>query len=153
MRDGTPQRIATYVFTALAFSLGCVPSPTVVDRTEWPLPMADLLAKYPKIANAITTYKHDAFIDSKFAWKIVGQADEIDRLIEELKLKEATTEHVKYKELQQSIPEAWALPNIKEAIVYVSDGYGETHQEGTDLLLLVRDPVMNETFVLYEWIF
>ena len=115
--------------------------------------MADLLEKHPQIANAITTYKHEASIDSKVTWKIVGQTDEISRLIEELNLKKTTSDHVKFKELQESIPESWALPNTKETIVYASDGYGEKHQEGVDLLLLVRDPSQNETFVLYEWIF
>jgi len=60
--------------------------------------MADLLAKYPKIRSAIMTYRHDAFVDTKFAWKIVGQADEIRRLIHETELKECTTDHVKFKD-------------------------------------------------------
>ena len=115
--------------------------------------MAELLSKYPKIVSAISTYKHDAFVDTKFAWKIVGQADEISRLIAESKLKQTTTAHVKFEELQQSIPDEWSLPNTKETTVYASDGYGDKHQEGTDLLLLVRDPSINETYVLYQWIF
>lgn len=115
--------------------------------------MADLLAKYSKIRSAIMTYRHDAFVDTKFAWKIVGQADDIRRLIHEAKLKECTTDHVKFKELQQCIPGGWSLPNTKGTMVYASDGYGDRHQEGTDLLLLVWDPEAEEAYVLYEWIF
>ncbi len=115
--------------------------------------MANLLENYPNIASAITTYKHDAFVNSKVAGKIDGQTDEIDRLIKELKLNKATTEHVKYTELQQLIPDTWAFPQGDQILVYVTDGYGEKHQEGTHLLLLVRDPSTNQTLVLYEWIF
>lgn len=115
--------------------------------------MADLLAKYPKIRSAIMTYRHDAFVDTKFAWRIVGQADEIKRLIQETELKECTTDHVKFKELQQSIPGGWSLPNTKGTMMYASDGYGDRHQEGTDLLLLVWDPEADESYVLYDWIF
>jgi hypothetical protein len=115
--------------------------------------MAEQLSKYPKIVSAISTYKHDAFVDTKFVWKIVGQADEISRLIDESKLKQTTTAHVKFKELQQSIPDEWSLPNTKETMVYATDGYGDQHQEGTDLLMVVRDPSVNETYVLYQWIF
>jgi len=153
MSDRTQQQLAALVSMALICFAGCTRSPTVVGRSEWPPAMVDLLEKHPQIANAITTYRHDAFVDSKVAWKIVGQADEIRRLIEELDLNQATFDHPKFKELRESVPESWALPNTKETIVYASDGYGEKHQEGVDLLLLVRDPSQNETFVLYEWIF
>jgi len=115
--------------------------------------MAELLSRYPKIVSSIATYKHNTFVDTKFAWKIVGQADEISRLIDESKLKQTTTAHVKFKELQQSIPDEWSLPNTKETMVYASDGYGDHRQEGTDLLLLVRDPSIKETYVLYQWNF
>ena len=146
-------RIAVAVLTLVSFFVGCGQSPQIVGQTEWPLPMNDLLARYPKIASSIATYKHDVFIDSKFTWKIVGQADEIERLIEDLNLQQTTTDHVKYKDLRRSIPDTWILPNTKGTKIYISEGYGDEHQEGTDLLLLVRDPTVNETIVLYEWIF
>ncbi len=37
--------------------------------------------------------------------------------------------------------------------MYASDNYGDRHQQGTDLLLLVWDPEADESYVLYEWIF
>ncbi len=153
MSNRTQQQLAKLLFMAIIVFAGCTPYPKVVGRGEWPLAMAALLEKHPQIANAITTYKHDAFADSKVAWKIVGQMDEVRRLVEELNLQETTSDHVKFKELQESVPESWALPNTKETIFYASDGYGEEHQEGVDLLLLVLDPSQNETFVLYEWVF
>lgn len=115
--------------------------------------MSELLARYPGISGSITTYKHDAFVDSKYAWKIVGQDAEIERLIVELRLQETTIGHARFKELQGSIPEAWDMPDAAGTKVYVSPPYGVDHQDGTDLLLLVRDPQSAETFALYEWIF
>ncbi len=141
------------LFAAMSFFVGCTRSATIVEQSEWPLPMAELLAKYPMIVSAITTYRHDAFVNAKFAWRIGGQADEIKRLIDESKLKLSTTAHMKFRELQQSIPGGWSLPSTKGTMVYASDGYGDRHQEGTDLLLLVWDPEADEAYVLYEWIF
>jgi hypothetical protein len=106
------------LFAAMSFFVGCTQSATIVDQTDWPLPMAELLAKYPEIVSTITTYKHDAFVNAKFAWRIVGQADEIKRLIDESKLKLCTTAHVKFKELKQSIPDGWSLPHTKDTLVY-----------------------------------
>lgn len=115
--------------------------------------MAELLAKYPKLRDELTTYRNDAFVNTKFAWKINGQADEIRRLIKDTELRRCTTAHIKFRELQQSIPDGWSLPNTKATMLYASDSYGDLHQEGTDLLMLVWDPDADEAYVLYEWIF
>ena len=115
--------------------------------------MEDLLANYPGLSDSIVTYKYDAFIDSKYAWRISGHTDEIDKLISDLNLQPATVAHAKFKELKQSIPSSWKLPKARDAQIYVSEGYGVKHQEGIDLLLLVRDTTGDETTVLYEWIF
>ncbi|GEM_PF-2488429 len=137
----------------VTIAIGCGRPPAVVNQTEWPLPMADLIAKYPNIVRSLTTYRCNDFVDSKFAWRIVGEDDEINRLIADLNLKQSTTAHTKFKELQQSIPKEWEFRESKATTIYVSDGYGDQHQEGTDLLLIARYPEVNETFVLYQWIF
>ena len=152
----SPKRIPFLVLAVVTLFVGCTGSsrtPRIVGETQWHPAMRDLLAHYPEISKSITTYRHDAFIDSKFTWKIVDQVDEVERLIDDLNLQQTTTDHVKFKELERSIPDTWDLPTAAEANVYVSEGYGVEHQEGTDLLLLVQDPNTNETIVLYEWIF
>ncbi|MEM7313540.1 MAG: hypothetical protein AAF497_10355 [Planctomycetota bacterium] len=149
-------RIAVAVLALVSSFAGCSQSrrlPQIVGPEEWPPAMRDLLEQYPQIANSITTYDHDAFIDSKFTWKISAQADVIERFIDDLNLTQTTTDHVKYKELQRSIPDGWILPSSKQTMVYVSEGYGDEYLEGANLLLLVRDPTAKETVVLYEWIF
>lgn len=151
-----PKRIFVAVLALLSCFAGCSQSrqiPQIVGPEEWPPAMRDLLARYPQIANSITTYSHDAFIDSKFTWKISAQADEIDRFIDDLNLQQTTTDHFAYKELQRSLPDGLILPSSKQTRVYASEGYGDEHLEGTNLLLLVRAPTAKETVVLYEWIF
>ena len=115
--------------------------------------MADLLSNYPEISESTATYQHDAFVDSKYAWKISGQIDEINKLIRDLKLESANTDHIKFKELQRSIPSTWILPESGNRQIFASRGYGTKHQEGVHLLLIVRDTSEHETIVLYEWIF
>jgi hypothetical protein len=56
-------------------------------------------------------------------------------------------------ELRNSLAPDWTLPEADNISLFATKGYGEEHQEGTDLLLLVRDPVSEQTYVLYEWIF
>ncbi len=149
----TSQQVSCMLLVTLSFFIGCTPSTKTIDRAEWPAPMAELISKYPTIESAITTIEHDAFVNAKWVWKIHGQENEIKRLIEESELEENTNTHVKFKELQQSIPDEWSLPNTKATTVYVSSNYGIKHQEGVHLLLVVRDPGFDMTYVLYEWIF
>jgi len=141
------------VLMILSFVAGCTESPHIVGQAEWSPPMSDLLARYPGISSSIAIHQHDAFVDSKYAWKINGQSDEIDKLIRDLNLQDATPDHSKFEELKHSIPDTWNLPKVIDSQVYVSEGYGTKHQEGVDLLLLVRDTTQDETIVLYEWIF
>lgn len=151
-----PKRVSFLVLVVVTLFVGCTESsrtPRIVGETEWPPAMRDLFARYTEISKSITTYKHDAFVDTKFTLKIVDQGDEIERLIVDLNLQPTTANHVKFRELELSIPDTWDLPISAEAKVYASEGYGVEHQEGTDLLLLVQNPKTDETIVLYEWIF
>ena len=128
-------------------------APKFVGKSEWPPQMQELLERYPGIAGSISTYKHDVWVDSKFAWRVSGRSAEIDQLVSDLKLHETTNEHAKYKELERSIPRSWALPKSEATKISVTKGYAVEWQEGTDLLLLVYDKETQEAIALYEWIF
>ncbi len=151
-----PTRIPIVVVGCVLLLVGCDRSPRgprIVSKSEWPFPMSQLLERYPKICESIETYTHDAFVDDKLAWRIMGQQEDVERLISDLNLQQISIDHPKFKELQCSIPEMWNLPDSAETKVHVTEGYGVEHQEGTDLLLLVHDSQHNVTIVLYEWIF
>lgn len=147
------QNTLPMLMVLLLLVAGCTKSPQDAGPEDWPTPMAELLADYPEISGSITTVRHDLFINHKYTWKIIGQKNEIDRLIEDLKLQPTTKAHAKFEELRQSIPGSWELPNSSGAAIYVSEGFGTQHQEGTHLVLLVRNLIEDETIVLYEWIF
>lgn len=115
--------------------------------------MRDLLTRYPALSDSVVTYSCDSFVDSKYVWKVGAMADQIDDLIVDTKLEPASQDHPKFKELKSLLPVTCTLSGPDDLEIYASPAFGTTHQEGVDLLMLVRGRRSEETIVLYEWVF
>ena len=141
------------LFYMRASFLASAPPHFVDDYHQWPALLRIIAEKEPSFADDTQLFQHDVFLADKTVWLINGQSSVVESLILDHALEPVTGSHPKIAELQESMPEIWSKPAIASARIYASSGYGTEHQEGVDLLLLVRDSEKNTTLVLHEWIF
>lgn len=144
---------AGYGYHLFTHFMVTAPPHLVAVSDQWPEPLQALIASVPTLQQSVRVYKYDAFVNQKSVWRINGHADSIRDFIVSQSLEAVTEKHPQVQVLLDLVPESWAAPEISTSTFHTTRGYGSEHQEGVDLLLVVRDIESDITFVLHECIF
>jgi hypothetical protein len=155
------------IFTILFLAVGVVgyayyfstqfmataPPHYVVESDQWPSPLQTLCRSTPALHESTRVFEFDAFVDTKSVWLISGHDEILAKFVADQSLETVTVTHPQYQNLLDFIPDDWPAINLAASKMYATKGYGSEHQEGIDLLFIVRDDSSDTTLVLHEWIF